>query len=1010
MALSNPAGKAEDRLAVASGVTLTNCELEPIHIPGAIQPHGAMLAARLDNLLVSHVSENLAEIVGIGSEFALGRPLQETLGDAAYSELLNRTKQTRSGHADCLATIGGVFFHLHAHRSGGLLCVDIERTPGLRQDLPVVMVQSVLEAFKQATTQLELCEMAVRGLKALTGYDRVMAYRFGKEGHGEVFAEAIDESLQPYLGLRYPASDVPPQARQQYLLQRVGAVADSTYEPVPMLAHAMLHDGASLDMTYCVLRSISPMHREYMRNMGTAASLTIALTNHEQLWGMLVCHHATPRIAWPELRAAAGMVGQIVSLLLTSLGETEIYSERLERGHTLRALTDALSAPVPLMDAFAAAETELLKLVEADGAIVRISNSVLRLGRIPPVHAAERALSNLARSANGEVLAVEDLALRYPELASCTMEGSGALLLPLSKEGDDVILWFRPELPQQVLWGGDPSKQRNLDPATDHISPRKSFAAWKEIVRGRSAPWREADLDLARELRTAIAAEMARRTKEQLTRALTESQRAIRDLLDNADQGFMTIGSDLSVGEQSSAACETILGEPPAGKPIFQLLRRGDTAMRDTLESVFHESSDFVRELKLELLPTTFDLNGKSIKTSYKFLSDRRRLMLVLTDVTQTVELAEAVERERYYLEMIVLAFTEGETFAALVSDYRRFLADGLPRLIDRIESPGALGTLYRHLHTYKGLLAQFSFYSSPHCLHEIETTLSARPAWTSQAAVDAIGSVALEDVLRRDLARLADVLGPDFATTGHRVVLSQPQLRQMEQVARDVLTGGEELAARPELRALLQKLISLSKLDVKKALAEHGRGAVALADRLEKKLLPLRIEGAEVSLPPEVFSAFFRSLVHVFRNAVSHGIEPPDERVLTGKAGDGAIRCDVHDRGNWLEIEIEDDGRGVDRSILEGKLIASGETPAQVESLSLDELLFREGLTSNGSIDEVSGRGIGLAAVMTELERVGGSVAVETKVGAGTCFRFRLPIGLETRLWNPTPTERTTP
>lgn len=304
----------------------------------------------------------------------------------------------------------------------------------------MVMVQSVLETFKQATTELELCEMAVRGLKTLTGYDRVMAYCFGKDGHGEVIAESLEAGLQPYLGLRYPASDVPSQARRQYLLQRVGAVADSNYQPVPMLVHATAHDVAPLDMTHCSLRSILPIHYEYMRNMGTAASMTIALTNHRQLWGMLVCHHVTPLIAGPELRAAADMVGQIVSLLLTSLGETALYSERLDRSHTLRALIDALAAPVPLRDAFVAAETELLKLVGADGALVRIAGTDLRLGRVPPPGAAQSALLTLHALAAGKPLAVDDLALRHPDLGDCTAAGSGALLLPLSEAGDDAIL------------------------------------------------------------------------------------------------------------------------------------------------------------------------------------------------------------------------------------------------------------------------------------------------------------------------------------------------------------------------------------------------------------------------------------------------------------------------------------------------------------------------------------------------------------------------------------------
>ena len=395
-----------------------------------------------------------------------------------------------------------------------------------------------------------------------------------------------------------------------------------------MLVHVATHEAAPLDMTYCSLRSISPIHREYMRNMGTGASMTIALTSHRQLWGMLVCHHVTPRIAGPELRAAADMVGQIVSLLLTSLGETELYAERLARSHTLRVLVNALSVPVPLLDAFAVAETELLKLVEADGALVRIAGTVLRVGCVPPADAAQSALATLYASAAGAALAVDDLAQRHPELADCMAEGSGALLLPLSNANDDVILWFRPELPQQIVWGGDPNKQMTLNPATDRLSPRISFDAWKQIVRGYSAPWREVDLELACELQKALIVEMARRTKEELTRALSESQRAIRDLLDNADQGFLTIGSDLLVGDQSSAACKAILEGCPAGKPIIDLLHPGDLTLQETLVSVFHDSSDFIRELKLELLPTEFNLGGKSIKVSYKFLADRSRLML----------------------------------------------------------------------------------------------------------------------------------------------------------------------------------------------------------------------------------------------------------------------------------------------------------------------------------------------------------------------------------------------
>jgi light-regulated signal transduction histidine kinase (bacteriophytochrome) len=499
---------------------LTTCYLEPIHIPGSIQPHGAVLAARIDNLLVTHASANLATILGIPAKTALGRPLHETLGAAACRAFESIANQNGNGlgHAVTELIARGVPLYVRAYRVDRLLCVDIEPIPVVRQGSPGVMAQAILETFAQATTRAELCELAVRGLKALTGYDRALAYRFDDAGHGEVIAEAREERLEPYLGLRYPASDVPHQARRQYLLQRVGAIVDSSYRPVPILSHPTMHDGTPLDMTGCSLRGISPVHLQYMRNMGTAASLTIGLAHQQKLWGMLVCHHRTLRLPGVELRAAADIIGQVVSLLLSSLGQTEAYAKRFDQSDTLRSLIDKLATPTPLMDAFATAEEELLKLVHAKGAVVRLSGKLLFLGRTPPGPATQIALTFLYQAAAGELLAVEDLGLRYPELAACTTDGSGALLLPLAQTADDAILWFRPELSRIEMWGGNPNKPNKLDPATGRLSPRESFAAWKEIIRGHSAPWRAADLAHVRKLRSAIEVEMAQRTKAELAK------------------------------------------------------------------------------------------------------------------------------------------------------------------------------------------------------------------------------------------------------------------------------------------------------------------------------------------------------------------------------------------------------------------------------------------------------------------------------------------------------------
>lgn len=504
--------------------------------------------------------------------------------------------------------------------------------------------------------------------------------------------------------------------------------------------------------------------------------------------------------------------------------------------------------------------------------------------------------------------------------------------------------------------------------------------------------------ELAGLMRDALAcrdAFAAKRAEAELRRALLDSQAAMRLLFDNAEQGFLTVDSDLAIDAQCSAAVEEILGEPPAGKCIVdELCGDGDgepaKVMTATMQSIFADASDFARELKLELLPREFERRGKFIRASYKFLAESGKLMLILTDVTETTLLAGEVDRERKRLEMIVLAFTEGEAFAALVEDYRKFLQTELKELVTCIDEDGVRGAFYRRLHTFKGLLAQFAFPRSPVSIHDVETRLTANAMFSAESASELLGLDRLDAAFEEDLASVCDLLGPGFDSSGGRVIVAQQQVRAMEQLARAALVGATGAASRP-LRLLLQTLAGLAALNAKAALGLHSRGAPALAMRLDKELEPVIVEGDDVALPPDRYGEFFRSLVHVFRNAVDHGIEAPELRVCAGKARAGSIRCVVRDDADVLKIYIADDGAGVDRRLLERKLAAMGETRAVVERLSLSELVFREGLSSRDAAGQVSGRGVGLSAVKAELDRLGGSVSVETELGIGTGFTFTL-------------------
>lgn len=494
------------------------CEHEPIYVPGAIQPHGAVLAARLDDGIVTHASANLLSILSLPAELALGRHLWETIGEVHRDfQTVRSLLEETACQLSSLPAADGRTLSLHAHRSGRHICIDIEPTHSASANTQSInSLQSILRTFDHAAGRIELCQLAVRGLRQISGYDRVMAYRFAVDGHGEVIAEARAPGVDSYLGLHYPAADIPAQARRQYFQHRVGAIANSSYHPVPLLSDPALDDRLPLDLTHSALRSVSPVHREYMRNMKTAASLTIGLASGQDLWGMLVCHHATPRIAGPELRTAADIIGQVVSLLLGSMGELEVYSERQKRGGAFRALSERLAVPAPLPEALVAAETELLNVMNAAGVAMRFSGILRCLGRTPPPLAVEHALGFLLAEARGEVLAFDDLALRSPKLAACKSDGSGALLMPLASATDDAIVWFRPELLGTVSWGGNPNNHTVVKPTAGQISPRASFAEWKESVSGQSAPWTDADRTIARELRHLVEAEAAGRAKAEL--------------------------------------------------------------------------------------------------------------------------------------------------------------------------------------------------------------------------------------------------------------------------------------------------------------------------------------------------------------------------------------------------------------------------------------------------------------------------------------------------------------
>jgi diguanylate cyclase (GGDEF)-like protein len=505
-----------------SPIDLTSCDREPIHTPGAIQPQGALLVARRDDLRVTHASGNLEKYLGLSATSSLGQSLERILGAVACRRALTLLGDNRYIPRSVLAIEAPASpfpLTMVVHAIDGSICVELEAaSPGEDEAHIVQRTQAMMHALHAASGQRELCNIVVAKLRELTGYDRVLVYRFDREGNGEVIAEDRSEGQEPYIGLHYPASDIPAQARRMYLAQRVRVIADVDYDPVTILTDPALASTPPLDMTLCQLRSVSPAHLEYMRNMGSAASLGISLIPATSLWGLLVCHHRSPLVISASVRAQCDLIGQLLSLLLGSLGEMEAYAEQLRRQRSLQEVVARLSESDKVTEALRSSGETLLSLLESSGAIVRLGGRMVTLGVTPEVEAAQRVMTALNAASDGRLVAVDELREFVPEWATECEAASGALYLPLPSNPDDAIIWFRPETVKVVTWGGNPAKPTLLDPDSGRLSPRRSFAAWRERIAGHSTPWQEADRAVAGDLRRAITLAIARQSEAELAK------------------------------------------------------------------------------------------------------------------------------------------------------------------------------------------------------------------------------------------------------------------------------------------------------------------------------------------------------------------------------------------------------------------------------------------------------------------------------------------------------------
>jgi diguanylate cyclase (GGDEF)-like protein len=506
-------------LIPATAADLALCAHEPIHIPGAIQPQGILLGICPRGKTIAYASDNIHELLPLTAAAALGRPIIELIGAQAWAAIedgLAEEPQAYQSNLKLLLNLQGGQHYALLHVTPSCMILEIELMEGDTAGPLIQQAQTILTKMRDTRSLTDLAIRIVTEIRRLTGYDRVMLYQFDADDHGRVVAEDRQPHLEPYLGLRYPASDIPAQARRLYLLNRLRVIERTDYTPVKIRAA----DPAAppLDMSHCILRSVSPIHLEYLANMGVAATLTLSIIRDQRLWGMIVCHHATPMRLAPPVGATCDLLAQLLGLLIAELEDRDRMALQIDRDASLSAIAQHLDTRDPVLTGLAAAAPHLLNIVGAAGIIVRLGGLCQSFGKTPDPAIAGAILTALRGRGTDDIITIDNLAHRHPQFAPWQPIASGILLMPISSDAGDVVMWFRPEVVQTVTWGGDPKLKAEIEPLSRTLSPRKSFAVWKEIVTGVAEPWNPSDLRAAAGLRRILTRAVLRHTENELFR------------------------------------------------------------------------------------------------------------------------------------------------------------------------------------------------------------------------------------------------------------------------------------------------------------------------------------------------------------------------------------------------------------------------------------------------------------------------------------------------------------
>lgn len=495
-------------------VNLTNCDKEPIHIIGRAQAHGVILACNKNTFQITQCSKNAKVILGWETRELLGKHISVLLPE---EDLRNLEEGVDEKILLPQFSVNKNIFLAIAHISNESLIVDIEPAQDNYSPLQFQeQLSKIMNDLNTARTTYEINNRAVKLLRFLYGYDRVMLYKFDEEWNGEVVAEEKEEHLESWLGLHYPATDIPKPSRDLFLKQGVRIIQDVNYTPAPLQPELSPIDNQPLDLSRSELRGVSPIHIEYLQNMKVGASLTAAIVLNDKLWGLFACHHSTAKFVNYHQRQSVKLLTQVYTNRLAVIS-SEIFKEKSKEAKITRDhIINRIRETGDIADTLTSGNLNLINVLRSSGAALLYKNELSLTGKTPSSEEVEDLIDFFVAKEE-KVFHTKNLQKLHPVAANYREEASGVLFLKIGDEKGNYLLWFREETAESVNWGGKPQKTETAKEGIAELHPRKSFEKWTQQVSGIALPWLDYELDAAIAFRESLTHVILEQQQEEIT-------------------------------------------------------------------------------------------------------------------------------------------------------------------------------------------------------------------------------------------------------------------------------------------------------------------------------------------------------------------------------------------------------------------------------------------------------------------------------------------------------------